>query len=512
MTYKKSVIIFLLISVTAVNILPLFNSAAILFENKKKLLKTSKKEFFSTDKFESYRNYIVYKFFNVSLVDDKVVAGKDNFLFLGNAFNNVLDKTIGKFRPDKAKIDDWTDKLKTLQNWYEDRGIKFVIVIAPNKHSIYKDKLPNSMQYTGETITDDIVYSSVNKNIHLLDLRPRLLSIKDDGLLYTKHETHWNNKSASIAYYETIKFLISKYNIKLETPSYKILNNYRGKSPLGRMMKVSSELMNCEDNIYKIESHYNKINIQTLNKKNFKPIGDIKETDNYNVYTNKTPKVIFNKSAMNNKKLLFIADSFSATSDFKIGNTILYNETFQSIYKLHYSHIRGKKLANFIQKINPNIVIYQIAERALYNDIIVKPSPDISHISINNSTMDKRIFNLSQNKYHKNNQFTVLNNNNMQLDVTGRDPIIILNQTKSKSDVILSYEIDSIKKTTFQLFYKESKNAKYNKQYSYRADIKEGNNKFNLLIPSKYINNELRVDLVSDIGKYTIKRFEIYAQ
>ncbi len=39
-----------------------------------------------------------------------------------------------------------------------------------------------------------------------------------------------------------------------------------------------------------------------------------------------------------------------------------------------------------------------------------------------------------------------------------------------------------------------------------------GNNKINLLIPSEYINNNLRVDLVSIIGKYEVKEFKIYSK
>ena len=64
--------------------------------------------------------------------------------------------------------------------------------------------------------------------------------------------------------------------------------------------------------------------------------------------------------------------------------------------------------------------------------------------------------------------------------------------------------------TTFQLFYKEEKKDKYNETNSYRRTIKKGNNDISLSIPAKYINNQLRVDLVGKIGKYTINDFSIY--
>lgn len=112
----------------------------------------------------------------------------------------------------------------------------------------------------------------------------------------------------------------------------------------------------------------------------------------------------------------------------------------------------------------------------------------------------------------KNNQFSInIRDNDTLLDVSKNDPIIILNKTKSNSkNVVLSYEIESPHNTLFQLFYKETPQSKYNEKDSYRVHLKKGLNKINLLMPSKYINNALRVDLVSSIGKYKIKRFEIY--
>ncbi|KIM05311.1 MAG: hypothetical protein KU28_10040 [Sulfurovum sp. PC08-66] len=99
----------------------------------------------------------------------------------------------------------------------------------------------------------------------------------------------------------------------------------------------------------------------------------------------------------------------------------------------------------------------------------------------------------------------------MELNTTKHDPIITLNQTQvNSSNVVLSDEIDSPLDTTFQIFYKETKTSHYNQKDSYRVAIKKGNNRFNLLIPSRYINNTLRVDLVSSIGSYTIKKFETY--
>ena len=78
--------------------------------------------------------------------------------------------------------------------------------------------------------------------------------------------------------------------------------------------------------------------------------------------------------------------------------------------------------------------------------------------------------------------------------------------------MILSYEINSNVDTIFQIFYVKDDNSNYNGIDTFAIPLKIGNNKINLLIPAEYINNNLRVDLVSNIGKYELKEFKIYSK
>lgn len=124
------------------------------------------------------------------------------------------------------------------------------------------------------------------------------------------------------------------------------------------------------------------------------------------------------------------------------------------------------------------------------------------------------IFNIQDSNYFANNQLEInITDQKINLKVLNKDPIIILNKTKADSNnVVLIYEIDSKIDTIFQLFYKKEKNSNYNEADSYKLTLNKGINKINLLIPSVYINNDLRVDLVSDIGNFEIKKFEIYSK
>ncbi len=498
MKNKKRVIkYFIIISIIIIGILPMMNfyQYAIKYDFRK---------LFNTDTVEMYVNYAFYKIFNKSLEHNSVIIGKDDFLFLGNKYAQVLHKTQGIYKYKEKDIDNWTKKLKNIQTWYEERGIKFVIVIAPNKHTIYKEKLPHWMKYDGKTITDAILEFSNKKNINILDLRDFLISKKSNNrLLYYKYGTHWNYYGASLGYKKTIVYLNNLYNMDITKLEYNIFDNFKGYDRgLIKFLKLQKSLFNISENDYTF-NFKNKLCYGNIHQNSFK-LDKCEIIKNLTIFPSNEPSYIINKDADNNQTLLLLADSFSGA------NSQLYNSTFNKIFRWHVKKINGKNLANFIQKKKPNIVIYQIVERGLYDDYIVKNLPSIRITEYNNN--GKKIFDINNKKdeyeYDKNNRLTIVSK---ELITTHDDPIIILNKLKTKSKFVrINYNLDSSVKTQFQLFYKENENAKYNENNSYNVAIKKGNNKISLSIPAKYINNNLRVDLVNAIGKYKINDFSIY--
>lgn len=505
MKQKRYIQYFIILSIIIIAILLSYN----FYQYAKKY---DYKKLFNTDRIESYRNYIVYKLFNKSMEQEKVIVGKDGFLFLGNGYGKVLYKMNGMYRPSKSKLDKWTNQLKDLQKWYENQGIKFLIVLAPNKHSIYKEKLPNWMQYDEKTITDDIMEFSIHKKINILDLRKIFVEYKKehDLLIYQKTDTHWNNIASSLAYKETIKKLNILYDQKLKSLHYSIADKKYKSGDLSQFLKIDKLLKSDHENIYHYEFQKSMIKVSEFNLTNYS-LKQTKKVKNKNLFTNYKNYFITNKQALNSENLLFVSDSFSSNGPENVGNSMLYSETFNSIVKFHF--LKQKKFQitpSLLEKFNINMVIYQIVERDIYNKLYFNNANIIKFKKINQ--VNKEIFNLSNDKYSKNNQFdTIVDHDAINLKVTKKDPIIILNQTKSNSkNVVLSYSIQSPHKTKFQIFYKEKKDSSYSERDSYSVVLKKGMNQFNLLIPSKYINNDLRVDLVSHIGEYKINEFKIY--
>lgn len=419
MKQKKLVMYFLGVAISILLIVPMFNTYFTYTYGTLNIKTLNKKQLFSTDNMEAVRNYIFYKIPKISLNKPQVIVGKDDFLFLGNNYAKIIDKTEGKFPYTENDIDKWTDKLKNLQQWYEQRDIKFVMVIASNKHTVYNNKLPNNVPYQeNKTITDEIVKYAKSKNINILNLKDILRANKVDNQLYFTTDTHWNNLGASIGFKHTIDFINSIYNIDYKMPEYDLTLTKRASGDLAGFLKIRNILSkNYETNysfVFNEESNVCHGNInkahnleKCTNKKN--PYMGINRQDQY----------MINSSSLNNDKLLLLCDSFGSA------NSKHYNETFNTIWKFHYGHINGNALSDFVLKNKPDIVIYQVVERGLYNWSIVKKLSDITVFKESSKNIiGNKIFDINnkEDKYYKNNGLIITNK---KLITTHNDPIIV---------------------------------------------------------------------------------------
>lgn len=365
MKSKEIILYFLIVTAFLVLIMPITNF--VNFINKNGLLKINeikKETLLNTDKLESLVSFTIYKLFGKSIFPDKVVIGNNNFLFLGNSYSNVLDKTNGAFTINNKQLDSFVFNLYNLQKWYENQGIKFVIAIAPNKHSIYKEYLPKWIYKDRKTITDYIVENSKNYNINILDLRSYLLDAKqkDSRFLYHKTDTHWNMLGASYGYERVIDYMNSNFNLSIIKPNYRVehMANENEKGDLFGFLKVQDYLSIDDKNTYFYsfselsEIYEGNINNETLS------IGELKLKQNPITAINWQAKYTMNPKIKENK-LLFLCDSFGKNP------SQLYNESFNTIWKFHHLKVPPQKLKFFIKEHKPNIVLYQIVERDFYN-------------------------------------------------------------------------------------------------------------------------------------------------
>lgn len=353
--YKRAVLFCLGVVSVCVWALPVINVAFLDSSVYRQALieedTIAKKTLFSTDYVEGFARFYLYSKYGKTF-DENVIAGKDGYFFLGNYDSNVIDVALGEYKASEEKINEFCQKLLGLQSWYESKGVEFLLVLAPNKHSIYKEKLPDKLQYNGENNTDIIIKTAKSMGVKILDLRPILLENKDK-MLYYKTDTHWNNKGALIAYNEILKTL----KHKIAVPKYEIQSSQAASGDLIRISKMSSFFKKYKEDDVKIVLNDEKIKACDI----VKGVIDCSVNDNdlLNVYTK-------NEKAANELKLLYIADSFSfATSG-------LFNHTFKEIYKIYKGKLRINELQSFVETNKPDIAIYQIVERNFFDKSLVR--------------------------------------------------------------------------------------------------------------------------------------------
>lgn len=137
----------------------------------------------------------------------EVLLGRDGFLFFADA--GAIALVQGAPYPEPAEASAWDAHFARLSAAFEARDIPFLFVLAPNKHSVYADKLPAWVR--AGRAGADLSHNETDRVLdiaraHLtpapLDLRPVLAAGRaeaPDTLLYHRSDTHWNERGAALA-------------------------------------------------------------------------------------------------------------------------------------------------------------------------------------------------------------------------------------------------------------------------------------------------------------------------
>jgi len=177
-----------------------------------------------------WHNHIKVKWLQTSPVDI-VMLGKKNWLYYTP--DNVLDDLQGKIPFTAKQLDQWKNYFENKRDWLAERGINYLLVIVPNKHSIYPENIKDKyLSEKGKTRTDQLVeYITDHSEIEFVDLRGSLLREKINHRVYFPTDLHLNDKGAFIAYKEIIRKISEWF------PQEKIL----GSSNISEFTKYTSD-------------------------------------------------------------------------------------------------------------------------------------------------------------------------------------------------------------------------------------------------------------------------------
>ena len=119
-----------------------------------------------------------------------VLLGKNHWLFL--ASERVLDYDRNSDPFSSKELARWTSELDARRQWVEAHGARYLVVIAPNKHTTYPDLLPEHLAPHATTTRLDQLLKACEGRVDVLDLRPALESGRKRGRVFHVTDTHWN--------------------------------------------------------------------------------------------------------------------------------------------------------------------------------------------------------------------------------------------------------------------------------------------------------------------------------
>jgi hypothetical protein len=144
--------------------------------------------------------------------DSRAIIGKDDWMFFDN-HNSIID-SMGLIKLDQNKIDLLVKNFINNHNNLKKLGIEYLVIIAPDKSSIYYDYLPDFIKRSNDKNhrIDQFLkrLKLSDSSFPIIDLRPVLQNAMKKEIIYQKTDTHWNRRGAHYAYVEIFNFLAKK--------------------------------------------------------------------------------------------------------------------------------------------------------------------------------------------------------------------------------------------------------------------------------------------------------------
>jgi alginate O-acetyltransferase complex protein AlgJ len=123
-----------------------------------------------------------------------VILGRDGWLFL----DETHQYGRGRPAPDPHRQAElWRQSLSQRHDWLAARGVRYLVVIVPEKSSVYPEFLPPAHRRpVGPTAADLL---TDGPDFPLLNLDPVLRAAKRAGPVYFRTDTHWNATGGAAA-------------------------------------------------------------------------------------------------------------------------------------------------------------------------------------------------------------------------------------------------------------------------------------------------------------------------
>lgn len=145
-----------------------------------------------------------------SMPTDPVLAGENGWLYL--AQENPQLNVVSDFRANNhltpEQLGVWVKVFTARRDWLAARGIRYMVIVAANKASVYPEHIPARFNRVNEkNKLDQMVKALSEAGIDIVELRTALIKAKEKRLSYYRTDSHWTPYGAFYGYLEVAKRL-----------------------------------------------------------------------------------------------------------------------------------------------------------------------------------------------------------------------------------------------------------------------------------------------------------------
>ena len=146
--------------------------------------------------------------------NSQVMAGKDHWLFLAqDGSRNILEDARSLAPLPEQFVDDVARELERRREWLAARGIRYLVIVAPNKNTVYPEMLPDALrplQPEGH-MAQFVRYVKDYTKVDIVDVTPALEEQKKHTQVFYKTDSHWNAYGAFASYQAIMRHLVRDF-------------------------------------------------------------------------------------------------------------------------------------------------------------------------------------------------------------------------------------------------------------------------------------------------------------
>lgn len=315
-----------------------------------------------------WMSHVLYGW-GISSAPEKVVVGRQGWLYLGDAFTATVSASRrGQSAADIASAERIVAATRAWDAWLRERGVKdFRVVVGPNKASVYPEYLPRWALPAHPAPVDALFARAAP---WFVDVRPALLRAKAETAapLYYTTDTHWTYPGGSVAF-ETLALALAQRSKDLRWPGADLLALRdvvpRQGGDLARLLQLQHDLADTEPHTgassARLETIHHAAGCDKVLRR-----GGSAEPD-----APLDPTRVVSPGALNARKVLWLRDSFGGAL------APLMAATFSETLHVRWdTALRDGQLAQLVESWRPDYVLVTVVERDALSPLLATLPPD----------------------------------------------------------------------------------------------------------------------------------------